>query len=61
MLSLLVMLLFALVVGSILYWIVSLLPLAPPLKQVALVIVALIVLVMVLHAFGVVGPRWWRS
>jgi hypothetical protein len=58
MLSLLVTLLLILIICGILYWVVTLLPLPQPFKQVATVIVLLIALLLVLNMFGIFGAPW---
>lgn len=60
MVSILVTLLIILIVGSVLYWVVSMIPLPQPFKNIAMVIVALILLVWMLNALGVVGATPWR-
>jgi hypothetical protein len=58
MISILLTLLVAVLVIGIAYWVITLVPLPPPFKQVALVICALILLIWVLNIVGVVGPAW---
>lgn len=58
MLSLLVTLLVVLCVGGVMYWIVQMLPLPAPIKQVALVVVAIILLVWLLQVVGLFGHPW---
>ncbi len=57
MVSLLMRLLVILVIGSIGYWIVTLLP--QPIRQVGLIILAILLLVLLLQALGHVGGRPW--
>lgn len=59
MLSLLLTLLIVCLVVGVFYWIVTLLPLPAPAKQVAMVICAIILLVWMLGVvFGVDGVPW---
>lgn len=56
MISLLIDLIFVAIAGGLLYWIVSLLPIPQPFKQIALVCVLLICLLWLLSGFfGGVG------
>lgn len=59
MISFLVTLLVIVIIGGILYWIITLLPFPQPFKNIALVICLLILLLWVLSMFGVFGgsPR----
>lgn len=57
MASLLMTLLVALLVAAIVWWIVSLLPLPVPVKNIVLAIFALLLLLWVLNTFGLFGAR----
>ena len=56
--NLLVALLFAVIVCGVLYAVAQLLPLPQPFKNVALIVTLLICLLIMLSAFGFLGPAW---
>jgi hypothetical protein len=57
----LVTLLVAVVVAAIVYWIVTLIPLPPPFKNIVLAILGLIFVLWILQASGVFGDIGWRG
>ena len=61
MLSLLVTLLMVCLFASVVYWLITFLPLPQPLKQIAIVVLVLIVLVVMLQSLGLGGGRPWIS
>jgi hypothetical protein len=60
MVSLLVSLLIIVIVGAIIYWLVTMLPIPQPFKNIVVVIVVLIMLVWLLQMLGVLGGHPWR-
>jgi hypothetical protein len=59
MIALLITLLVACIVCAVVYWIITLLPFPPPFKNIALVICALIFLVWLLGAVGLIPGHHW--
>lgn len=60
MASVLVTLLIALVIASIVYWIVSMIPLPQPFKNIVLAVLGLIFLLWLLSYFGIFGDSSFR-
>lgn len=58
MIEFLCALLFAVIVVGLIYWLVTQLPLSPPLKQIAQGLCIAILLFWVLKIAGMVGPAW---
>lgn len=58
MISLLVALIFVVIVSGLLYSIAALLPIPAPFKNIAMICVLVICLLLILSAFGFVGPAW---
>ena len=46
------------IIASIVYWIVSLIPLPQPFKNIVLAVLGLILLLWLLSYFGIVGDSW---
>ena len=59
--DLLIPLLCIVLVCGIVCWIVSLIPLPPPFRNIALVVVGLIMLIVVLNLFGFAGAPVWHA
>lgn len=58
MLSILLTILVALLIMAAFYWVVSMIPLPPPFKQIALAVCALFFLIWLLNILGAVGSPW---
>lgn len=60
MISLLITILIVALIVGVIYYCVTLLPIPAPIKQIALVVCALIFLIWLLNVLGLVGGTPWR-